>query len=128
MYEPNSDRPLSGIAGVTAQLAGWATIAIGVLHLIVGVATSTRWSLGLLWFEGSGIAVILIGTLTLLVRRRAGDRTLRRVALGANTVGVALGVAFCLLTEWQEPQGILLIIVFAAAALACVGIRSRGPT
>lgn len=115
-----------GIASTTVRIAGWLTIAIGVLHLVVGVATANRWNLELLWFEGSGIAVILIGTLSLLVHRRADDRVLRRVVITANAFGVALGLAFCLMTGWREPQGIALIILFGVAAAASLSIGGLG--
>lgn len=127
MTEPTSVHPQSRSAGIAAQVAGWLTIVIGLLHLFVGVATSTRWNLRLLWFEGSGIAVILIGTITILVRRRAGDRVFAWVVLGANCLGIALGVVFCLITEWREPQGIALIVLFAAAAVACLALRTGEP-
>jgi hypothetical protein len=62
----------------------------------------------------------MLGAATTLGWRRRVDGR----ASGANTAGVALGVGFCLVTEWREPQGIVLIILFAAAALACLGIRT----
>lgn len=80
-------------------------------------------SLDFLWFQGSGIAVLLIGAMTLLARRESHDVVVRRVAAAANALGMALGIAFCILTDWRQPQGILLILLFGIGAVACLYMR-----
>jgi hypothetical protein len=98
------------------------TIAVGVLHLAVGISSSSHMSLDFLWFQGSGIAVLLIGALTLIARRASHDVVVQRVAATANVSGVALGVAFCVLTDWRQPQGILLIVLFGIGTAACLSL------
>lgn len=128
MTDPMRPRALSaGAAGV----AGWLTIAIGTLHLAVGIASYSDMGLDFLWFQGSGIAVLLIGAVTLVARRVSHDVVIRRVAAAANVLGVALGVAFCVLTDWREPQGMLLILLFGIGAVACLsypGVTREGPS
>jgi hypothetical protein len=119
--------PSSVVAGRSVTASGWLTIAIGITHLIVGVASSSRLSQGFLWFEGSGIAVILIGGLTVLVRRRAPDTALYRFTLAANAVGIALGLVFCIITDWREPQGVALIVLFTSALAGCLSLRREAP-
>lgn len=120
--------PSPVVAGRSVTASGWLTIAIGIAHLLVGVASSSRLSQGFLWFEGSGIAVILIGGLTVLVRRRTADTALYRFTLAANAVGIALGLVFCIITEWREPQGIALIVLFTATFAGCVALRREAAT
>ncbi len=126
MTDPTRTRALSDGA---ARLAGWSTIAVGVLHLAVGIASSSHLNLDLLWFEGSGIAVLLIGVMTLIARRASHDLVVRRVAAIANGFGLALGVTFCVITDWREPQGVLLILLFSIGTAACLSspVTREGP-
>jgi hypothetical protein len=69
-----------------------------------------------LWFAGSGIAVVLVGALTLLAPDAAAG--VARVAVAANGAGVALAVGFGVLTRWSEPQGPVLVATFLAGGAA----------
>ena len=109
-----------------ATAAGWLAVLIGLVHLAVTASAFDRPSLAALWFAGSGLAVVLIGALTLL--SRGAPASVRRVAVGANTAGLGLAVGFSVLTGWGEPQGPILAVVFLAGGAAALwGSAALGP-
>lgn len=97
-----------------ATVAGWLAIAIGVVHVGFTMRAFDRPSLDALWFAGSGLFVVLIGAITLTARRHP----VRLLATLANGAGLALVVAFGVLTEWGQPQGPVLGATFVAGGLA----------
>lgn len=103
------------------SIAGWAAVAIGGVHTGLAVAAFRQPSLDALWFAGSGLAVILIGVLTLIAKRVSA----RGAALGANVAGLALAITFGVLTGWREPQGALLVAIFLAGG---IGVSRLKPT
>jgi asparagine N-glycosylation enzyme membrane subunit Stt3 len=103
-----------------ALAAGILTALVGVVHAGVGLSQYTWPSFDALWFQGSGIALLLIGALSTLAASERAWRTVGAVALTANLLGLGLGVAFGTLSRWSAPQGPLLIALFAAGALGCV--------
>jgi hypothetical protein len=113
--------------------AGWLTVAVGVLHLGVAAVQYRALSVDALWFAGSGLAVMLIGVLTLLARPAPARAAVRWAALAANGAGLALAVGFGALTRWREPQGPILVALFLAGGLAAMSRPdappdvSRGP-
>lgn len=106
--------------GQLARGAGALTVLTGVVHTGVGVAEYEWPSFDALWFHGSGIAVMLIGALTLLSTSQRAWRALGAVALAANLLGIALAVAFGTLSQWRAPQGLVLIGLFAVGTLGCI--------
>lgn len=83
-----------------------------MLHLGVAGAQYDTLSFDALWFAGSGLAIVLIGTLSLLARSASAPTGARWAAAGANLAGLALAVAFGVLTGWREPQGPVLVSLF----------------
>lgn len=115
--------PAAGRAGFARRalsVAGSLTAAVGLLHLVVAVASYDRLTLDALWFAGSGLAVVLIGVLTLLARGSKRGTAARWAAVGANAAGFVLATTFCVLTRWKEPQGPLLVALFVAAGVAAL--------
>lgn len=55
-------------------VAGGLTVVVGLVHLGVAAAQFRALSLDALWFAGSGLAVILIGVLSLLAQSVAVSR------------------------------------------------------
>ncbi|HEU0302627.1 MAG TPA: hypothetical protein VFR37_24415 [Longimicrobium sp.] len=97
------------------------TIAVGVVHVAFTARDFDHASLDALWFAGSGLAVMLIGAMTLL----AGAATaIRWTAVAANLAGLLLAIGFGILTGFSGPQGPLLIALFLAGAAA----TAAGPT
>ena len=82
------------------------------MHLGVALAKYEALSFDGLWFAGSGLAVVLIGALSLLARSAAAPAALHWAAVGANLAGLALAVGFGVLTRWREPQGPVLVVLF----------------
>src|SRR5262245_18503879 len=105
-----------------AQAAGALTIAIGFAHTAVGIAEYPWPSFDALWFHGTGIALFLIGALTILAASGRAWRPLIAVALAANVLGFAHAAAFNVLSHWHAPQGLVLMGIFAIARMGCVGV------
>ena len=98
---------------------------VGVVHIGVGV-TEHEWpSFDALWFHGSGVAVMLVGALTLLSTSERTWRTLAIVAVAANLLGIVLAVAFGTLSQWRAPQGPVLIALFATGTVGCLATIRR---
>jgi hypothetical protein len=108
------------VANALAGIAGWATVTVGIVHMAVARPPFDDFDIAALWFVGSGLAVLLVGGITLAARRAA----IRGLALAANAAGLALAVAFGMLTQWREPQGPLLVALFLVGGL---GVARAGP-
>ena len=108
------------------RAAGALTVLIGLLHLGVGW-TSYPWpSFDTLWFHGSGVAVMLVGAMTLLAASSQAWTQLRVVAAAANLLGLALAIAFGMLSQWRAVQGPILLVLFAVGTIGCMpAIRLR---
>lgn len=81
------------------------------LHIGVAGVQYDTLSFDALWFAGSGLAVVLIGVLTLLARSAPAPAGMRWAVAGANAAGLALAIAFGTLTHWREPQGPVLVVL-----------------
>jgi hypothetical protein len=121
-------RAPSRLARRLLGVAGWLTVAVGAVHLGVATVQYHGLSFDALWFAGSGLAVVLIGALTLLSGTPSASPAVRWTAFGANVAGLALAVAFGGLTRWREPQGLVLVVLFLAGAAGAIMRRgaSRG--
>lgn len=109
------------------RISGSAAVLIGLTHLLVGLITYGELNFDALWFLGSGLAVILIGILTLLASSNRSWKALSAASLAANAAGLLLAVGFGVLTEWTKPQGPVLILVFMLGAVGCAyGLRHTG--
>ena len=108
-----------------ARATGTVTILIGLAHIGVGVRSYDDATIAALWFYGSGLAVILIGALTLLDSSPRSWGTLSAVALVANLAGLALAVTFGVRSQWSELPGPLLTTVFVIGALSVLPITRR---
>src|SRR3954466_2427709 len=106
---------------------GWATILIGLVHVAFTFRDYSGFGFSELWFLGSGFALLYTGALTLLARGERPGSALRNVAIAANVLGVVLGFAFCLLAGWTQPQGPVLVALFAVGAAGLAANR-RAPT
>lgn len=114
------------MAGRLLGIARWLTVAVGVLHLGVAGTQYDALSFDALWFAGSGLAVVLIGVLSLLARSASASAGVRWAAVGANAAGLALALAFGVLTRWREPQGPVLVALFLAGGIGAM-LPADGP-
>jgi hypothetical protein len=107
------------------RFSGGAALLIGVVHLLVGWGSYEQLTFDALWFGGSGLAVILIGTLSLLCSSDRAWRALATAALAANLGGLALAAAFGVLSDWSQPQGPILGAIFLVGSLGCAQTLRR---
>jgi hypothetical protein len=115
---PNT-APYTGHRALT--IAGFLTIAVGALHLgITFLAYKPVFKLDALWFAGSGVAIVLIGILTLLARGTPAGSNERWVAAGANAAGLIIAVSYSILNAWREPRGYVEIVLFIIGGLAAL--------
>jgi hypothetical protein len=99
------------------RTSGGAAILIGLVHLAVGWGSYDRLTFDGLWFAGSGLAVILIGALSLLCSSDRAWRSLACVALVANLAGLVLAIAFGVISAWTQPQGPILGALFTLGTI-----------
>jgi MFS family permease len=116
---PSSEASLTGRRALT--VAGFLTIAVGALHLgITFLAYKPLFRLTALWFAGSGVAIVLIGILTLFARSTPPGSSERWAAAGANAAGLVIAVAYSALNGWREPRGYVEIALFIVGGLAAL--------
>jgi hypothetical protein len=114
----------TGHRGLT--LAGFLAIAAGAMHLgITFLAYRPVFKLSALWFAGSGVAIILIGILTLFARNAPAGSMERWAAAAANAAGLVIAAAYSVLNEWREPRGWVEIAIFSVGIVAA--LRGGGP-
>jgi hypothetical protein len=114
----------TGHRGLT--LAGFLAIAAGAMHLgITFLAYRPVFKLDALWFAGSGVALILIGILTLFARNAPAGSMERWAAAAANAAGLVIAAAYSVLNEWREPRGWVEIAIFSVGIVAA--LRGGGP-
>jgi hypothetical protein len=118
VVSPNA-APYTGHRALT--IAGFLTIAVGAMHLgITFFAYKPVFTLTALWFAGSGVAIMLIGILTLFARRAPAGSVERWVAFGANVAGLVIATSYSVLNAWREPRGYVEIALFIIGAQAAL--------
>ncbi|HZO17708.1 MAG TPA: hypothetical protein VFB46_01900 [Gemmatimonadaceae bacterium] len=116
---PSSSGPYTGHRALT--LAGFLTIAVGAAHLgITVLAYRPVFRLTALWFAGTGVAIMLIGVVTLFARSAPAGSIERWIAFAANVAGLVIAVAYEVLNGWSEPRGYIEIAMFITGAQAAV--------
>ena len=106
------------------RTAGFIIVAVGLIHLAVTFIDYDEVSLPALWFVGSGFSLLLIGGLNLIVSTLSTERfvelkSLRWLTVFSNLCGVTLGSLYVVLTNGSQPQGPILVLLFA------IGIGSQ---
>lgn len=115
---PNTS-PFTGHRALT--IAGFLTIAVGAVHLgITFLAYKPLLQLTAVWFAGSGVAIMLIGVLTLFARGTPAGSIERWVAAGANAAGLVIALSYSILNAWREPRGYAEIVLFIVGGLAAL--------
>ena len=102
-------------------IAGFLTIAVGAMHLgITVLAYRPLLRLTALWFAGTGVAIMLIGVVTLLARNAPAGSAERWVAAAANAAGLVIAVVYEMLNAWSEPRGYVEIGLFSMGLVAAL--------
>jgi hypothetical protein len=99
------------------KICSWLMVALGCAHLLFTLHDYDEFSLGAMWFAGSGLAIVFAGFLNVAHLRGAGrDRLVRALALLANVVCALLFAAA--LSLMRQPQVLVGLALFAFAAFA----------
>ena len=100
-------------------------LLLGLAHLGLSALTWRSWSAEVLWFAGSGLAIILAGLFKVAMSRATiVDHLQKAVWVLAN-----LAAALFFVAAWSvlpQPQVIVGGVVFALLGLAAVGKPSGG--
>jgi hypothetical protein len=99
-------------------VAGFLAIAAGALHLVIAFIGYKPFYLQALWFAGSGVALALIGVVTLFARNTPAGSIERWVAVGANAAGFFIALAYSIFTRWREPRGYVEMAIFLIGLVA----------
>src|SRR5918999_589739 len=91
-------------------------IALGVLHVAVTFHDYDSFSVGALWFAGTGVAIILAGFLNVILLRDAGKDAVVRVLCLVTNLTFAVMFASALLVL-PQPQVFVGAGLFIAATL-----------
>ena len=112
----------------TYGLIAWALVVVGLAHVALTFVAYPRITVEALWFAGTGVCVIVAGALNLCVNAGIEGRAARSLGLvcaSTNVVLAALAAAFAVLTGAREPQGLILLLLFASATVYAVGRLPR---
>ena len=110
--------PYSGHRALT--VAGGLTMAAGALHLVIAFIGYKPFFLHALWFAGTGVAIVLIGILTLFARNTPAGSPERWVAVAANAAGFIIAATYSVFTQWREPRGYVEMALFLIGAVAAM--------
>jgi hypothetical protein len=110
--------PLTGHRALT--LAGFLAIAAGALHIVIAFIGYNPFVLSALWFASSGVAIALIGVVTLFARNTPAGSIERWVAVGANAAGFFIALAYSIFNQWREPRGYVEMAIFLVGAIAAM--------
>jgi hypothetical protein len=110
--------PLTGHRALT--LAGFLAIAAGALHIVIAFIGYKPFFLSALWFASSGVAIALIGVVTLFARNTPAGSIERWVAVGANAAGFFIALAYSIFNQWREPRGYVEMAIFLVGAIAAM--------
>lgn len=101
--------------------------ALGFVHTALTPVFYGRFTMGALWFAGSGLAMIFVGLLNLTLSRDVGrDRLVRIFCHAANLLTLGFGLLFVALD--REPQvilGLVLIVLMTTTAFTLANARSN---
>jgi hypothetical protein len=101
-------------------LAGFLAIAAGALHVVIAFIGYEPFYLHALWFASSGVALALIGAVTLFARNTPAGSMERWVAVGANAAGFLIALAYSLFNRWREPRGYVEMAIFLVGLIAAM--------
>ena len=101
-------------------LVAWASVLVGLVHTALTVVAYPGMTVEALWFAGTGVCVIVAGALNLCVNAGVegrGAHALLILCASTNVVLALLAGAFSALTRFREPQGLLLMLLFAVTTV-----------
>jgi len=109
-------------------VASWLLLAFGVVHISAAPSRFDEVTSGALWFVSGGVLLVLVASLNLLNRAYgAAALGVRRVALAANLVNLALAIASGIvggsgITGWVIVLGILVPVTVLSVTPGAYGV------
>lgn len=106
------------------KITAYLIIALGAAHQMFAVVGG-KFNLYILWFVGSGFAIIFAGFLNVVfLRITPKDRLVRALCVAANlTIAILFVVAY--FTVLNEPQVIAGSLLFALATVFSLLLKSE---
>lgn len=92
----------------------WVALLLGLVHLSLGLLAPSGWTESLLWFTGTGLAIVFAAGLNLIGRQISG-----RWVSGLTIVAANLVMAAFFAAAWpllQGPQVIVGAVLFTLLA------------
>ena len=97
------------------KICSWLIVALGCAHLVFTFHDYDEFSLGAMWFAGSGLALVFAGFLNVAHLRSGGrDTVVRALTVLTDVLCAALFVAG--LSLMRQPQVFVGVALFALAA------------
>jgi hypothetical protein len=97
------------------RICSWLIVALGCAHIIFTFHDYDRFSLGAMWFAGSGLALVFAGFLNVAHLRAGGrDPVVRALTVLTDAACALLFVAA--LSLMRQPQVFVGVALFALAA------------
>ena len=97
------------------KICSWLIVALGCAHIFFTFHDYDEFSLGAMWFAGSGLALVFAGFLNVAHLRGGGrDPLVRALTLLTDVLCAALFAAA--LSLMRQPQVFLGLALFAVAA------------
>ena len=103
------------------QIIAYTAVVLGIIHSIIALRAE-KFDLDVLWFFGSGLAIIFAGFLNLAFLRLPADRFVRSLCIIADLTLTILFVA-AFFTVLPEPQVVVGSAIFAA--MTAFSIRQK---
>jgi len=106
------------------KIVAYLMVALGMIHQMFAISGG-KFNLNVLWFVGSGFAVIFAGFLNIaFLRMTPKDSLVRALCVTANLTNTIL-FAVAYFTVLDEPQVIVGILLFALAAVFSLSLKNE---
>ncbi|MBA2619688.1 MAG: hypothetical protein H0U87_00660 [Acidobacteria bacterium] len=106
------------------KIVAYLIIVLGIAHQLFA-ALGGKFNLNVLWFLGSGFAIIFAGFLNVALLRIEPKDTLVRALCAVTNVTVTVLFAVAYFTVLSEPQVIVGILLFALAAVFSLLLKNE---
>ena len=106
------------------KITAYVAVALGIAHQLFAVAGG-KFNLNILWFVGSGFAIIFAGFLNLAFISSSPKNLLVRVLCAVTNLTVTTFFVVALLTVLREPQVFVGIAIFALLTIFSLLPKSK---
>jgi hypothetical protein len=103
---------------IVHKVSAWTLIGLGILHTSLTPLFYSGFTVDALWFAGTGLGILFLGSFNLAILRA---HVLRTLCLIANLIGSVYGILIVIVLP--EPQAFLALLAFLGATIGCISIR-----